>query len=120
MHHQGGEAESLGREAGEPWVGLGCLSVRAGGREAMMQPHRDMNPESGKPPTAPHLLIPGAPRPKPRQGRGMEGLKPGTRVSTTDPEGPMTRVTDTLVHPGRVQRASQAGSAGEGAGSAGA
>lgn len=43
VHHQGGEAESLGREAGEPWVGLGCLSVRAGGREAMMQPHRDMN-----------------------------------------------------------------------------
>lgn len=86
----------------------------------MMQPHGDMNPESGKPPTAPHLLIPGAPRPKPSQGRGMEGLKPGTRVSTMDPEGPMTRVTDTLVHPGRVLRAPQAGSAGEGAGSAGA
>lgn len=80
----------------------------------MMQPHRDMNPESGKPPTAPHLLIPGAPRPTPSQGRGMEGLKPGTRVSTMDPEGPMTRVTDILVHPGRVQRAHRLAALGKG------
>lgn len=44
----------------------------------------------------------------------MEGLKPGTRVSTMDPEGPMTRVTDILVHPGRVQRAHRLAALGKG------
>lgn len=48
----------------------------------MMQPHRwlvarTLDPqehkptESGRPPTAPHLLISGAPRPRPSQSRGM-------------------------------------------------
>lgn len=61
--------------------GLGGLDVesgRQGGHEAATQGHKPT--ESGRPPTAPHLLMARAPRPRPSQGKGMERLRPGTWV----------------------------------------
>lgn len=51
--------------------------------------------ESGKLPTAPHLLTSGAPRPRHSQGRGIEGLSLGTWVSSMDldSEGSLTRAS---------------------------
>lgn len=85
-------AKSPGTKVGEPWMELGCLSVEskrqgdsdtatqaAGGQSTGptgTRTHREWEATKGPSPSSS-----GVPRPRPSQGRGMEGLKLGTWVS---------------------------------------